>query len=297
MSKWPNATLLALNRDISNDNPLILLTINNNFGPTPFRIFNSWFGKLGFEVAVKKGIEKTCESSFKDEIMAIKMKAIREELKLWRKNKKEEEEKELTEAQSKLLVLDDLAENRRLTEEEICLWKECKAVVREWHQTQLLDLQQKARVRWIELGDENTSYFHSVVNNHISRNKVSGLWIGGQWISDPMEIKNQFQKAFKEKFNKPVTSRPRIGADGFSKLSQSQAEGLVVPFSIEEVHTTVWDCGISKAPGPDGITFKLIKTNWEELKGVVMDVMTQFHTHTALYIIHVVLPSLPSSQR
>ncbi|XP_022041337.1 uncharacterized protein LOC110943914 [Helianthus annuus] len=191
MNKWPNASLLALGRNISDHSPLILTTINNSFGPSPFRMFNRCSDLEGFDETVRKGLDSICESRFMDEVLATKSKVVKEELKKWRKKKKEEEEKDLLEAQNKLTQLDILAESRALSGEEITIWQDCKDKIKRWHSKIASDLQQKARVRWIGLGDENTRYFHSIVNNHIARNKISGLWINEVWVSDPKEIKAQ----------------------------------------------------------------------------------------------------------
>ncbi|KAM0043978.1 hypothetical protein Hdeb2414_s0010g00347771 [Helianthus debilis subsp. tardiflorus] len=261
--------------------PLISTTVDSSFGPSPFRLFNSWFDLEGFDESVRKGLDTICDSRFKDEILATKFKAVKEELKQWRK--KEEEEKDLVEAQNKLLQLDKLAEGRALSGEEIVVWQDCKEKVRKWHEKVASDLQQKAKVRWIGLGDENTNYFHSIVNNYIARNKISSLWINGVWISDPKEIKIQFLMALQEKFKEPIYVRPRIEAAGSKTLSGDEADGLVGQFSIQEVRKAVWDCGIDKSPGPDGITFKFIKAYWEEMKGLIMEIMNQFHTHGSIH--------------
>ncbi|GJW89861.1 hypothetical protein Tco_0167414 [Tanacetum coccineum] len=42
ISKWPNAQLLALPRDLSDHCPLLLKTHSSDFGPIPFKFFNSW---------------------------------------------------------------------------------------------------------------------------------------------------------------------------------------------------------------------------------------------------------------
>ncbi|XP_022013938.1 uncharacterized protein LOC110913414 [Helianthus annuus] len=143
--RWLNASLLALNRDFSDHSPLILTTINNSFGPSPFRLFSSWFSIPGFDEAVRRGLSKSSDSRFKDEAMAIKLKAIKEELKAWRKNRKEEEEKTMIEAQNNLKVLDNLAEERQLSESEIVSWHDCKKSIKFWHEKLATDLQQKQK--------------------------------------------------------------------------------------------------------------------------------------------------------
>ncbi|KAL9993764.1 putative Endonuclease/exonuclease/phosphatase superfamily [Helianthus debilis subsp. tardiflorus] len=93
MNKWPNASLLALGRNISDHSPLILTTINNSFGPSPFRMFNSWFDLEGFDETVRKGLDSICESRFMDEVLATKFKVVKEELKNGVKIKKRKRRK------------------------------------------------------------------------------------------------------------------------------------------------------------------------------------------------------------
>nr|KAJ0198799.1 hypothetical protein LSAT_V11C600337540 [Lactuca sativa] len=55
-----------------------------------------------------------------------------------------------------------------------------------------------------------------------------------------------------------------------------QAIKLEAPFSHKEVKDAVWACGSEKAPGPDGLTFKFIKTYWEIIKDDVMKFVFHF---------------------
>ncbi|XP_022006792.1 uncharacterized protein LOC110905209 [Helianthus annuus] len=157
--RWPDATLLALNRDVSDHCPLILTTVNN-FGPTPFRVFHCWMDATGFDEAVRKGLGKGCDSSFKDECVAIKFKARRDELKTWRSSEKAKEEELLATTNENLQKLETEAERRSLTAQEIETWQGYKRTIKEWHKAKAKDLIQKSRIKWIALGDENNVLSH-----------------------------------------------------------------------------------------------------------------------------------------
>ena len=45
--------------------------------------------------------------------------------------------------------------------------------------TDLEDLKQGSKVKWLVDGDENTKYFHSVVRNRRRSNSVNGVIING----------------------------------------------------------------------------------------------------------------------
>ncbi|XP_021984890.1 uncharacterized protein LOC110880731 [Helianthus annuus] len=66
MTKWPNTSLRALERNISDHSPLILSSGASNYGPTPFRFFNSWIEIPGMVEAVNRGLNKQGNENFKD---------------------------------------------------------------------------------------------------------------------------------------------------------------------------------------------------------------------------------------
>ncbi|GJX47458.1 RNA-directed DNA polymerase, eukaryota, reverse transcriptase zinc-binding domain protein, partial [Tanacetum coccineum] len=43
-------------------------------------------------------------------------------------------------------------------------------------------------------------------------------------------------------------------------------DSLDTPVSLDEVKKAVWDCGSSKAPGPDGFSFAFVKNYWDDIK-------------------------------
>ncbi|XP_021990310.1 uncharacterized protein LOC110886754 [Helianthus annuus] len=84
MSKWPNASLRALERlDIS-----------------------------GLDEVVRTGLEYQTVGNFKDLILSSKLKAIKDEVKKWRKTTREAEEKDFAKATNHIKVFDAAAEER-----------------------------------------------------------------------------------------------------------------------------------------------------------------------------------------
>lgn len=52
VSKWPNAQLTILSRNLSDHCPIILKTHSTDFGPIPFKFFNSWLLNSEFPLIV-----------------------------------------------------------------------------------------------------------------------------------------------------------------------------------------------------------------------------------------------------
>nr|GEY05563.1 RNA-directed DNA polymerase, eukaryota [Tanacetum cinerariifolium] len=81
---------------------------------------------------------------------------------------------------------------------------------------------QKSKVRWAIKGDENTKFFHVILNSKRSQLAIRGTLV-----------------------------------DGESSLEQ-QAD-LDRNVSNEEIKSAVWDCGTNKSSGPDGFTFEFFR--------------------------------------
>ncbi|GJS20917.1 RNA-directed DNA polymerase, eukaryota, reverse transcriptase zinc-binding domain protein [Tanacetum coccineum] len=74
--------VVALDRLWSDHNPILLLCKKNDFGPIPFKFFNSWFDRIDFEDIVK---EKWVDISDLEQSKPLhtKLKEVKSHLKLW----------------------------------------------------------------------------------------------------------------------------------------------------------------------------------------------------------------------
>ncbi|XP_022023986.1 uncharacterized protein LOC110924264 [Helianthus annuus] len=192
-SDWPDACLRALPRTHSDHNPIVLTTAKKNFGARPFRVFNSWLDKEGYVETVEKaatdfiGMEEP-----PDVVLSKKFKFVRDSIKNWREvmiHRENEEEETLREELENLEVT---AEVRDLEEDEVWVKAECKKNLGILERNKTRDLKQRSRIRWAIDGDENTSFFHGVVNRRKASNTIHGLSINGSWVQKPTVIKGRF---------------------------------------------------------------------------------------------------------
>lgn len=54
---------------------------------------------------------------------------------------------------------------------------------------------------------------------------------------------------------------------------------LEAQFSVEEIKGTVWACGSERASGPDGFTFKFIKSFWDVVSSDAIKFVQHFERH------------------
>lgn len=149
--------------------------------------------------------------------------------------------------------LESIAEFRLLTEAERISWRDDKKKIMELEQLKKLDMQQMAKIKWATDGDENTRFFHGTLKQKSRKNRIHGLNINGEWISDPMAIKSEVYKFFADKFHERWTHRPKFINHNFKQLSNDQSSFLELEFSDQEIKNAVWCCGGKRRPDMIGI--------------------------------------------
>nr|GFC55047.1 RNA-directed DNA polymerase, eukaryota [Tanacetum cinerariifolium] len=76
-------------------------------------------------------------------------------------------------------------------------------VLKQLHDVQSLnnrDIMQKAKIRWAIEGDENSKYFHAIINKKHVNLSVKGVTVDGDWIDDPDLVKQEFRSHFADRF-------------------------------------------------------------------------------------------------
>nr|GEX01626.1 RNA-directed DNA polymerase, eukaryota, reverse transcriptase zinc-binding domain protein [Tanacetum cinerariifolium] len=84
----------------------------------------------------------------------------------------------------------------------------------------------------------------------------------GEWIVDPMRVKEAFKNHFASRFQHPSSGRCHINFSFPNRFSKEQQIDLESHVSTDEIRKAVWDCGENKSPGPDGYTFEFYRKFW-----------------------------------
>ncbi|GJR77635.1 RNA-directed DNA polymerase, eukaryota [Tanacetum coccineum] len=105
---------------------------------------------------------------------------------------------------------------------------------------------------------------------------IHGVLADGDWIVEPSLVKNEFLKHFATRFAAPSSSSITFDYQFPNRLTPDQIEDLERNVSYEEIKRAVWDCGISKSPGPDGFTFEFYRKYWSLIDHDVVAAVTSF---------------------
>ena len=96
----------------------------------------------------------------------------------------------LQELKARVIALDEKAEDGLLPPAEQKEKIESDLKIFELEKALVMDLKQRARIKWAIDGDENSKIFHGMINHRRRRNMVQGICVNGLWISDPMTVKS-----------------------------------------------------------------------------------------------------------
>ena len=139
-------------------------------------------------------------------------------------------------------------------------------------------LRQKAKMKWVHLGAENTRFFHQSIKHCQRMNRITCLRLRGEDITDPSLIQYEFYQFYtnlfcvefnKAKINLDISRNSHI-------LTDAQRGLLNLLFSREEVKVAMWSISEDKAPGLNGFNSKFYKAAWKIMGDDIVAAINQF---------------------
>ncbi|XP_071708430.1 uncharacterized protein [Rutidosis leptorrhynchoides] len=140
-------------------------------------------------------------------------------------------------------------------------------------------------LQWHLEGDENTSFFHNYVKRRNAKCNIRGISIGGEWVKDPIKIKEEVHRYFSTTF-KQVSSTNKC----FINIQPSELDNRFLSlddcamledrFTEKEVYDAILNYGGSKAPGPDGFNIKFYKKFFWLIKEDLLKAMERFWSNS-----------------
>nr|GFC34709.1 RNA-directed DNA polymerase, eukaryota [Tanacetum cinerariifolium] len=98
--------------------------------------------------------------------------------------------------------------------------------IQQVNNTHMSEVAQKAKIKWVVEGDENTKFFHGMSNKKRNQRSIQGIMVNGTWIDDPVKVKYEFLNHFRYRFDKPPENRARIDICFPNVLSNDQRDDL-----------------------------------------------------------------------
>ncbi|GKD26268.1 RNA-directed DNA polymerase, eukaryota, partial [Tanacetum coccineum] len=245
MSSCPNLSAVSLDRYLSDHRPILLRDTSYDYGPTLFRFFHSWFEMEGldkFVIKEKKRLSNISKVKLQEELCKLDITIDKGE------------------------GTEDVVNRRSFV---------CKSL-QDMENIKALDAAQKAKIKWAIEGDDNSKYYHGILNKKRSQSSIRGVLVDGNWIKSPCSVKSEFFSHFKIWFEQPQETRIHINMNFPNTIMYDQKEDLESMVSKEEIKRAVWECGTDKSSGPDGFTFGFYRRFWKVIEKDVVEAVTFF---------------------
>nr|GFB32122.1 RNA-directed DNA polymerase, eukaryota, reverse transcriptase zinc-binding domain protein [Tanacetum cinerariifolium] len=231
---------------ISDHRPILFTPISVDFGPTPFKFYNSWLLDKTLHTSINDFWINFIPGNSTNPIVAFKnkMKALKIVIKEWSLNPKDARTHLKEDLISKIKALDaDFTNGSSSTD---------------------------AKIKWCVEADDNTKFFHAMVNQKRRYLAIHGIKFEGRWIEDPTGIKDVFTNFFEQKFQQIQVVNIINRSPFYKSINSDQTMLLDAPVLDSEIKNAIWDCGSKKSPGPDGYSFAFYKELWNLIQSDVL---------------------------
>lgn len=89
---------------------------------------------------------------------------------------------------------------------------------------------QRSRMKWLNDGDVNNRFFHSVMKGRSRHNHIGPLYSKRGVLNSIKKVKREIFEHFGNKFKENESLRPILEGDAFKRLSQEERISLEVLF-------------------------------------------------------------------
>ncbi|GJT04038.1 RNA-directed DNA polymerase, eukaryota [Tanacetum coccineum] len=277
---FPHISGITLDRFLSDHRPILLRESAHDYGPVPFRFFHHWIHLEGFNDFVTStwnSAPSVDSNGMRN--LAGKLKFLKAHIKIWIKDNKSETVSTIANLKKELNQLDAVIDKGTGTEVEAEKRMEVLAALRNIDHIHSMDLAQKAKIKWSIEGDENSNFFHGILNKKRNQMNIRGITIDGVWKEQPNDVKQEFLSHFQDRFAKPSERRANIDMRFPKTISEDQSQDLEREVSKQEIKTAVWGCGTDKSPGPDGFSFGFYRHFWPVIEHDVYMAVNHFFIH------------------
>lgn len=211
-------------------------------------LFGFYFKLKRLKQTLKKWNKESFGNIFVD-ITRAEEDALKKEI-IYDRSKNPNDRKEVNEAYAKL--------NRLLSKEE-AYWK------------------QKAGIKWLNEGDNNSKFFHAWVRKKCAKNNITSITNEGVILKEPREIQTSAMDYFERILTRESTGNCDRILDNIPQLvTQSDNDLLNRAPDIEEIKEVVFSINKESAAGPNGYSSLFYQYSWEIITLDLLDAIQDF---------------------
>uniref|UniRef100_A0A803P924 Reverse transcriptase domain-containing protein n=1 Tax=Cannabis sativa TaxID=3483 RepID=A0A803P924_CANSA len=136
---------------------------------------------------------------------------------------------------------------------------------------------QRSKQYWLNSGDKNSKYFHSIANSRKRSNCIIQLQdSNGVWVNWESGLPNVITSYFQDLFRSSSINLGSVLEGIRPTVSREQNEALLEMVSEEEVRNALFQMHPDKSPGPDGMTPAFYQKHWNIVRADVIHFVREF---------------------
>ncbi|XP_043697542.1 uncharacterized protein LOC122648386, partial [Telopea speciosissima] len=298
LSAFPSSHANFDNPDISDHSPISLaIQPFPSFGPKPFKYFDMWASHPSFLTTVIQAWEKPV-TAFSSPLITFskKLKNVKAALKDLNSTTFGNISQQVLDCKDRvgsiqIRLQSDHCNGALADEEKVTSLELSSLLAREES-----FLKQKSRIKWLELGNSNSAYFHRSLKDKVNANSIVHLTAqDGSIVSTVKDIKDLAVQHFKGIFTSSQLSSPPIPNGLLNKLIPSTLlDSLSSIPNKDEIVAAIHSLKVSGAPGPDGFSMGFFLAAWDIIKlDLIAAIVSFFYNpyqvkginHTFFYLI------------
>jgi hypothetical protein len=280
--KFPLMTVRALTRAGSDHTPLLIDSGQHAHRGNRLRFsFElSWFEQDGFHEMIAAEWATVSAGNSPIQTWQKKIRHIRRFLRGWAKNLSGKYRKEKERLLGIIDLLDIKAESSLLSPSERNQLKHAHECLNKLRRDEEKKWAQRAKVKHIQEGGNNTKYFHLIANGKHRKKKIFQLEQDEGTIVGDDNLKIYITEYYKKLFGAPAHTSFSMMENHVTDIPQLTPEEnniLTTAFTEVEVFEAISQMEHNKSPGPDGFPAEFYQKCWSIIKDDLMTLFTQLH--------------------
>ena len=204
-------------------------------GKSSFKLESMWLKAPGFVDKVRDWWSSYSYNGTPSFVLAQKLKALKGDLKDWNQQVFQDVGVRRQHLECELEALDLKESLTSLLDEERNSRDGCKLELEKVAQLEEVSWRQKSRVLWLQEGDNNTKFFHKMVNSHRHYNYMERVEVDGVVYEDNSVIRAKVVQFYESLYQEHESWRPTVNGLDFDVISSEERNMLERPFSSDEV--------------------------------------------------------------
>lgn len=272
---YPSTTVTALDMNPSDHCPCVVQISTHIPKNTVFRFENHWLKHQDYQNVLSHSWAITHSEPDSAKLLTAKLKTLRKCLKDWQASM---QTLKVTIANVRIIMLflEVLSDYRDLSLAEWNFHKLLQAHLLDLLEKQRIYWKQRGNVKWVQLGDAGTNFFHANATIRSRGNLITSLISqNGTSLTNHKDKEALLWQEFKERLG--ITEFNGFTINPMAMIQRSDnLSFLEDPFTIQEIETIIKHLPNYKSPGPDGFNNEFIKASWPVIKQQYLDLCFGF---------------------